>query len=135
MKQLLMLLGILITNLTAFSQKDTVVIDSTKCFPYPVAKKIAVDLVKGDSAMAELNIANKLIDELSASIRLRDNLIEIGNQKEKNYLIMVDTHEKKYALLKSEYDKLNQKFFTLKKTNNYLLGGLAATLIYIVIRK
>lgn len=123
-------------SLIAFSQKDTkTVIDSTKCFPFPVAKKIAVDLVKGDSAIVELNVANKLIDELNASIRLRDNLIEIGNQKEINYKLMVENCEKKNVILQEEYSKLNLKFNGLKKTNNYLVGGLAATLIYIIIRK
>jgi hypothetical protein len=55
---------LLLLSLTSFSQKDT----SRICFSYSKAKLIALDLVRGDSAIAELKIANKLIWQLNEKI-------------------------------------------------------------------
>jgi hypothetical protein len=72
MKKLSLLILSVTLSLTAFSQTVT---DSTICFPSNVAKRIAKDLVKGDSAIAELKLANQLILALEEKIVVKDTII------------------------------------------------------------
>ena len=96
-------LGILITTLllssTIFSQKDT----SKICFDYKVAKQIALDLTKGDSAKAELEVTKDLVKKLNGKIAEQDSVIKIYVKKDTNYLSQVKTYsdiqEKKSVII------------------------------------
>ena len=70
-KKLRILIVLLLLSLTSFSQKDT----SKICFTYSTAKLIAVDLVKGDSAIAELKITNKMVWQLNEKINAQEKKI------------------------------------------------------------
>jgi hypothetical protein len=52
--------------LTAFSQQDTTI--KVKCLPVSVFKQIAQDLLKGDSAIAQLKLSEQQIIHFERSI-------------------------------------------------------------------
>jgi hypothetical protein len=73
---------LLILSSNSFSQIDT----NRICFSYNKAKSIALDLVKGDSAIAELKLANKMIWQLNEKSDAQDSLVTLYVAKEQNYL-------------------------------------------------
>lgn len=103
-----------------FSQTDT----SKICFSYDKAKLIAIDLVKGDSAIAELRVINKLVYQLNEKIDSQDSLITIYVSKEKNYVEQIEKFDqislKQDTLITSLEDNVN----TLTRKNNNLKSGL-----------
>ena len=117
-------------NLTAFTQIGT---DTTKikCFPTSVVKKIAKDLLKGDSAIAELNVANNQISELNHKIILKDSVISKFEEKEKNFTILTNSQDEKYKLLeksnKDLQDKLIKEKFKLRRNTWISIAGAIIT--------
>ena len=74
-----MLLILLKLNLTVFSQTDTSKItEPVKCLPLSTFKKIAEDLLRGDSTKFELELTNKEILKLEEKITLKDSVINIS---------------------------------------------------------
>jgi hypothetical protein len=85
-------------SLTAFSQNA--IVNKKVCFPDSIAKKIAVDLVKGDSAIAELKVTQELVKQLEdinatnkqaitsyvKKMSLYEDQINLFKQKEKVYV-------------------------------------------------
>jgi cell division protein FtsL len=129
------LLVLLLLSSTSFSQKDT----SKICFPYSTAKKIAIDLVKGDSAMAELKVANKLIWQLNGKITEQDSVIKIYTEKNTNYLSQINDYGKIVVKkdeiitgLESDVNELTNKNNNLKKGIKWLSGGFLASVITIL---
>jgi hypothetical protein len=129
------LLVLLLLSSTSFSQKDT----SKICFPYSTAKKIAIDLVKGDSAMAELKVANKLIWQLNGKITEQDSIIKIYIEKNTNYLSQINNYDKIIVKkdeiitgLESDVNELTNKNNNLKKGIKWLSGGFLASVITIL---
>ena len=129
------LLVLLLLSSTSFSQKDT----SKICFPYSTAKKIAIDLVKGDSAMAELKVANKLIWQLNGKITEQDSVIKIYTEKNTNYLSQINDYGKIVVKkdeiitgLESDVTELTNKNNNLKKGIKWLSGGFLASVITIL---
>jgi hypothetical protein len=61
--------------LTAFSQTDTNNKEKVKCFPIHVAKQIAKDLLRGDSAIAELKLTNEQLIKTEEKVVLKDSVI------------------------------------------------------------
>jgi hypothetical protein len=129
------LLVLLLLSSTSFSQKDT----SKICFPYSTAKKIAIDLVKGDSAMAELKITNKLIWQLNGKITEQDSIIKIYIEKNTNYLSQINNYDKIIVKkdeiitgLESDVNELTNKNNNLKKGIKWLSGGFLASVITIL---
>jgi hypothetical protein len=92
-------LVIITIRLTAFSQTGTN--NETKCFPLPVAKQIAKDLLRGDSALAQLKLTENLLFETEMKIQMKDNIISTMTQKEKNYIKIIDTEREKFGILDS----------------------------------
>jgi hypothetical protein len=88
-KKLKTLLVLLLLSSTSFSQKDT----NKICFSYNKAKLIAIDLVKGDSAITELKVVNKLVYQLNEKIDSQDSLIILYVEKEKNYNSQIDNYK------------------------------------------
>jgi hypothetical protein len=119
----------------SFSQIDT----SRICFSYSKAKLIALDLVKGDSAIAELKIANKMIWQLNEKIDAQDSLVTLYVVKEQNYVSQIDNYEKINVIkdkiitgLESDVEKLNRKNERLKKGLKWLGGGFGASILVII---
>ena len=119
----------------SFSQTDT----NRICFSYSKAKLIALDLVKGDSAIAELKIANKMIWQLNEKIDAQDSLVTLYVAKEQNYIGQVSNYDqivtKQKTIitgLESDVEKLNRKNERLKKGLKWLGGGFVASILTII---
>jgi hypothetical protein len=135
-KKLRILLPILLLSSITFSQKDT----SKICFDYDIAKKIAVDLVKGDSAIAELDQTNQLILELNEKSIRQDSVIKDFKTKDYNYILQIDNYveigEQRSLIingLKNDVNKLQKANNRLKKGLKWLGGGFLAALTPLII--
>jgi hypothetical protein len=97
--------------LTAFSQTDTSK-EKVKCFPVHVAKQIAKDLLKGDSAIAELKLVNEQLAKTEEKVSLKDSVISTMVIQKENYITIIDAQDKKYTVMENYSKKLE---FQLKK--------------------
>ena len=132
--KLKILIVLLLLSLTSFSQKDT----SKICFSYDKAKLIAIDLAKGDSAIAELKVVNKLVWQLNEKISTQDSIITLYIVKEQNYISQINNYDKIIVKkdeiitgLESDITKLSRKNNQLKSTLKWLGGGFLASLLTI----
>ena len=97
----------MIVSLTVFSQSATDTLP-VKCFPIPVVKLIVKDLLSGDSAKAELKIANQQLVVMEDKVKLKDNIIFTMDTKEKSYLKIIDNEKQKYGVME-DFLKLFKK--------------------------
>jgi len=131
MKKLIALVILLNLSLTAFSQTDTSKKEPTpepvKCLPVSTFKKIAQDLLKGDSAMAELKLANEEISKLEEKVALKDSVIVTMQQKEENYKTIIVAHEQKFGVLENYTKSVELQLKKEKVKNKFksFLGGTA----------
>ena len=120
LKKLKTLLPILLLSSITFSQKDT----SKVCFDYNVAKMIAIDLTRGDSAIAELEKTYELIYSLDQKSFRQDSIIQNFIKKDANYIIQIQNYIKidkeQYSIINGLEDDVS----TLQKSNNRLKNGL-----------
>jgi hypothetical protein len=130
------LLVLLILSLNSFSQTVTDKI----CFSHDKAKSIAIDLTRGDSAIAELKITNKLVSQLNEKIDVKDSIINIYSSKEVNYLKQVTEYEKIVTVqdtiikgLEQDVNTLTIKNTNLKKGVKWLGGGFLSTTLILII--
>lgn len=94
-------------SLTVFSQTGTTNRENdVKCFPVSVTKQIAQDLLRGDSALAELKLTNVQLEETEKKVEMKDNIISTYVQKEKNYIKIIDLEREKFNTLKDFNDNL-----------------------------
>jgi hypothetical protein len=126
------LLIIILPNLKTFSQNDI----NKICFDEPTAKKIAADLVKGDSAKAELEKTQKLVKQLNEKIVEKDSIIKDYIKKDTNYITQVKSYaeiKEKQSVLVTSLEKDKEKLITennnLKTGLKWLGGGFLGTLI------
>ena len=133
--KLKILIVLLLLSLTSFSQKDT----SKICFSYSKAKQIAIDLVRGDSAITELKITNKLVWQLNEKISTQDSTITLYIAKEQNYISQINNYDKisikKDEIitgLEKDVTKLTKKNNRLKSGLKYLGGGFVASILTII---
>ena len=133
--KLKILIVLLLLSLTSFSQKDT----SKICFSYSKAKQIAIDLVKGDSAITELKITNKLVWQLNEKISTQDSTITLYIVKEQNYISQINNYDKISTKkdeiitgLEKDVTKLTKKNNRLKSGLKYLGGGFVASILTII---
>ena len=133
--KLKILIVLLLLSLTSFSQKDT----SKICFSYNKAKQIAIDLVRGDSAIAELKITNKLVWQLNEKISTQDSTITLYITKEQNYISQINNYDKISTKkdeiitgLEKDVTKLTKKNNRLKTGLKYLGGGFVASILTII---
>ena len=131
-KKLGILLITLLLNLTIFSQNDI----NKVCFDQSTAKKIAADLVKGDSAKVELDKTKKLVFQLNEKIVKKDSIILFYIKKDTNYINQVKSYaeikEKQSILvtgLEKDKDKLITENNNLKTGLKWVGGGFVGTLI------
>jgi hypothetical protein len=100
--------------------------------PSHVAKLIVKDLVSGDSAKAELKLANEHIDLMHQKVNLKDSIISGHVQKGimyedriKNEQLKFDTQQKWVDQLRKDNKKLKVKLRFLQITGTAIVGGLA----------
>jgi hypothetical protein len=123
------------TSSYAFSQNATTTIEYIN-IPVPTVKKITIDLLRGDSALAQLDLSNRMIAELQSKTVLQDNIISNYEKKEQNYLGVVTELEKKVSVYQTELKNTQKELRKLKAKRTYgkiisgvIIGGL--TYLYI----
>jgi hypothetical protein len=142
MKKLIALVILLNLSLTAFSQTDTSnkkpTQEPVKCLPVSTFKEIAKDLLKGDSAKAELKLANEQIVMLEQKVALKDSVIVTMQQKEENYKTIIGAHEEKFSTLENYTKSVELKLKKEKVKNkfkSFIGGGLVAVLTVLLVIK
>jgi hypothetical protein len=90
--------------LTAFSQTDTT--PTTKCFPIPVVKLIAKDLLSGDSAKALLKLTEEQLDSTIKKTYVQDSVIGVHLEKEKNFNTVIQYERDKFGTLQTYTSKI-----------------------------
>lgn len=126
-----MLTTILSLSLTAFSQTDTNSKEKLKCFPVHVAKQIAKDLLKGDSAMAELKLVNEQLAKTEEKVTLKDSVISTMVIQKENYITIIDAQDKKYTVMENYSKKLEFQLKKEKVKNKFtsILSGAAVLVL------
>ena len=129
-------LKILLVLLTLSSNSFSQTVTDKICISHDKAKAIAIDLTRGDSAIAELKVINKLVWQLNKKIDVKDSTLSIYVTKETNYLKQVSLHEKTVAIqdtiikdLEKDVSDLTTKNNNLKTGIKWLGGGLVGTLL------
>jgi hypothetical protein len=104
--------------------------------PLPVAKAIVKDLVSGDSAKAELKLANEQVILLNQKVSLKDSIISGHVQKGimyeeriKNEQLKFDTQGLWVKDLQKQNKKLKVKLRFIQIVGTAIVGGL--TYLYI----
>jgi len=99
--------------------------------PVYVAKQIVKDLVSGDSAKAELKLANEHIDLMHQKINLKDSIISGHVQKGlmyedriKNELLKFDAQQLWVDQLRKDNKKLKAKLIFTRLLGTAIVGGL-----------
>ena len=132
-----MLIAILTTTLTAFSQTDTSK-EPVKSFPISTVRKIIKDLKSGDEAKAQLKLSDSLLIVTEGKVVLKDSVINTMKVKEVNYVNIIDTQNDKYNVLEGYTKKveLNLKKEKVKGKFKSILGtGVIAVLTFFLITK
>ena len=125
---------------TCFSQTVTKSYTDTQkiVLPVPVAKQIVIDLLRGDSAFAQLKMSNQHIIELENVVSLKDSVIDKMKLKEENYNLIISDEKKKTEIYQKEL-KITQKELKRIKAKrtftNIISGVLIGTLTYLYITK
>jgi hypothetical protein len=126
---------LLILSSSSFSQTVTDKI----CFSHDKARAIAIDLSRGDSAIAELKVVNKMVWQLNEKIDAKDSTISIYVSKEKNYLKQVADYEKIVTVqdtvikgLEKDVKDLTRKNTNLKKGIKWLGGGFVSSILILL---
>ena len=136
MKKLIMLASILISSLTAFSQKGTDSIPS-KSFPLPVVKMIIKDILSGDSAKAQLKIVNEQLQETKKIVSLKDSVINKLEVKNSNSELIINSERDKFSIIDGQLkktekelrkEKIKTKIFkSLTTIGTLVIGALLIT--------
>ena len=136
MKKLIALVTILSLSLTAFSQQDTTI--KVKCLPVSTFKQIAQDLLKGDSAIAQLKLSEQHIIYIENKVVLKDSVINTMKVKELNYIKVIDTQNEKYNVIEKYSKKLEwdlKKEKVKGKFKSIIGTGVIAVLTFFLITK
>jgi len=105
--------------LTAFSQTGTIVLD------YSTAKQVAEDLLRGDSAAAELKVANRTLTVLETQLAVRNSEMAEMRRKQDNYLTQLGTLNEKESIYLGLNDQLTKDNRRLK-VEVKILGATAS---------
>lgn len=133
----MLLVGLTITSSSLFSQNATTTQEFIK-IPVPVVKRIVVDLVKGDSAIAQLTQANLHIAELETKSQMQDDMISTFRTVDENNRKIIDGLERKVVILEGEFKTVSKELKKQKvksKFTNLLSSGTILTLAYFLITK
>jgi uncharacterized coiled-coil protein SlyX len=126
-----------ISSLSLFSQNATQNQEFIK-IPVPVVRKIVVDLVKGDSAIAQLHQSNLMIKELESKTHVQDSIIKSYKQVDVNNQKIISNLERKVEIVETEFKSVSKELKKQKiksRFTNLLSSGTIVTLLYFVIIK
>lgn len=140
MLKYVMLAIIVLTNLTAFSQTNTVpsskTSDSVICLPKAVAKEVVKDLFRKDSLEAELDIQKKKLELFEQNSNLKDSviankdaIISLYSEKDKeweNVIILKDKQLTEYIDLSK---KLETSINRMNKFSSFFKGTTISLLV------
>jgi hypothetical protein len=129
MKKLIVLMGLMMLSLTAFSQTGTN--NQVKCFPVPVVKQIMKDLLIGDQAKAQLKLSDSLLVLTEQKVQIQDSIIGNMKLKEDNYLKEIDIQNQKYVISEN-YSKQLEKDLKKLKVKNKFTSILSSSAILIL---
>ena len=121
---------LIMMSLVAFSQTGTN--KKVHCFPDSVAKQIAIDLVRGDSAKVELAKTNILVNQLEEKTKSNDRLVSMYVNKVSNYASQIDLYRKKETEYHTIVFGLEKDVVRAKKANKYFriaISGLIVTTV------
>lgn len=96
------------------------------------------DVLRGDSAKAQLELSKLEVEELEKKIVLKDTVINNLRMKETNYLTIIENEKEKFNLIKEHADNLEKDFKKLKRNSTFksvLSGTLTVVLTYFLITK
>ena len=126
----LILFFILLLSFNGISQK-TVKDTNEICFPYPVAKKIALDLNKLDSVINVSKLTDIELNETKKKVMFQENIINTMEQKEKNYELQIQKEEEKYKIVDEQNKELRKEVKKLKVKNTVIeiVGGSIITIL------
>jgi len=129
----------------AFSQIATKSYTADSIIPLPkiVAKEVAKDLIRKDSLESELKVTQKTMGLLEHNLTAKDSLItskdgiiDLYQQKEKNYNTMIDLKDLQKKNLEDLAKKLNRdlkrqklKLFARTSFGVIVIGGLSYLLL------
>ena len=133
----MLLVGLTITSSSLFSQNATTTQEFIK-ISVPVVKRIVVDLVKGDSAIAQLTQANLHIAELETKSQMQDDMISTFRTVDENNRKIIDGLERKVVILEGEFKTVSKELKKQKvksKFTNLMSSGTILTLAYFLITK
>jgi hypothetical protein len=102
-------------SLIAFSQKDTTI--QIKCFPIPIVKLIAKDLISGDQAKEELKLTTKELEETQLKVSLKDSVIAKITEKEINYKRIIEEQKNQYNVLQTHTTEVEKMYKNMKRRN------------------
>ena len=97
-----------------------------------------VDLVRGDSAMAQLTQANLHITELGTKSKTQDEMISTFKTVDENNKKIIEGLERKVVILDSEFKTVSKELKKQKvksKFTNLMSSGVIITLAYFLITK
>jgi len=138
-KRLILLVILLTLSLPSFSQTVTQSKDSqVVVLPVKVAREVVKDLMRGDSAIAQLSLANIQITQLELKVTYQDSVIQKLKTKEDNYITLVDSERRKNEILNDEIkttQKELRKVKTKKTFSQIISGAIILTLSYLYITK
>lgn len=120
-----------------FSQNATTTTEFIKV-PVPVAKRIVIDLVKGDSAMAQLIQSDLHIKELETKSKMQDEMITTYKTIDDNNKKIISGLERKVEILEGEFKTVSKELKKQKvksKFTNLMSSGTILTLVYFLITK
>jgi hypothetical protein len=138
-KRLFLLVVLLTMSLPSFSQTVTQSKDSqVVVLPVKVAREVVKDLMRGDSAIAQLSLANIQITQLELKVTYQDSVIQKLKSKEDNYITLVESEKRKNEILNDEIkttQKELRKVKTKKTFSQIISGAIILTLSYLYITK
>lgn len=130
---------LLTMSLPSFSQTVTQSKDSqVVVLPVKVAREVVKDLMRGDSAIAQLSLANIQITQLELKVVYQDSVIQKLKSKEDNYITLVESEKRKNEILNDEIkttQKELRKVKTKKTFSQIISGAIILTLSYLYITK
>ena len=129
------LLITLLLSSTSFSQTDT----SKLCLDYSVAKQVAIDLVRGDSAIAELEQTSILVNQLTFKTNQQDSIINVYKDKDVNCLSQINNYNKireQHNLiingLEKDIESVKKENKNLRKATTFLGVGFLGVLVSVI---
>ena len=133
----MLLVAMTISSLSLFSQNVTQNQEFIK-IPVPVVRKIVVDLVKGDSAIAQLHQSNLMVKQLENKTKVQDSIIVSYKQVDVNNQKIISNLERKVEIVETEFKSVSKELRKQKiksRFTNLLSSGTIVTLLYFVITK